>query len=229
MVRKRLSDMLREEAQKPAETELDSASTDQATDSTAGAAQSKPAATRSTTAGSRAKSAQSSTASKQEATAIAPETTFLKAELETAAKQITDLNQQVTDLKAELENQAIAAKKLQANSEKAEQRSQQLDTELSEAKQTILQLVEVNSQLKQDLTAKQAAAIPEVISRGSAPPSKTFPAKPSTVPAETKQNTLTTLSQQDLLRRQRKSLAHPVFPAGNPPGHLSEQDLGWVD
>jgi len=243
MVRKRLSDMLREEAQKPVETESESALTDQAPVSSAGAAQSKPAAKpKSTTTGSRAASAsQSSIAAKAEATAIAPEVTRLKAELETAAKQVADLNQQITDLKAELGNQSTAAKKLQTNSEKAEQRSQQLETELSEAKQTILQLAEVNSQLKQDLTAKPTAAIPETLAKLStglrreiAPPLKTLPATLPTVPAEAnpaeaKKNTRTALSQQDLLRRQQKSLAHPVFPAGNPPGHLSEQDLGWVD
>ncbi|MEX0268678.1 hypothetical protein AB3R30_06030 [Leptolyngbyaceae cyanobacterium UHCC 1019] len=246
MVRKRLSDMLREEAQKPTETEINVASTPQV-ENTAGAAQSKPAAKRRTPTGSRTAAKSSSTASqdlskdtaaKDETTAIALEVTHLKAELNATAKQTSELNQQVTDLKAELENQAAATKTLQTTLKKAEQHGQQLATELTEAKQTILNLVEVNSQLKQDLAAKQAAAIHETLAnlstglpRGIAPlPKKSLPETP-TASTEVKKNALasTTLSQQELLQRQKKSLAHPVFPAGNSPGHLSEQDLGWVD
>ena len=243
MVRKRLSDMLREEAQKPAETEVDVASTAQVANP-ASAAQSKPAAKRrNPTAGSQpaAKSqastvsqdASKETAYKNEAIAIALEVTRLTADLETAARQVTDLNQQVTDLKAELKDQITASKKLQPTLEKVEKRNQQLETELSEAKQTILQLVEVNSQLKQDLAVKQqAVAIPEPIPRGITPsPKKSLPETSPIVPAEPKKSPLAsaTSTHQEFLRRQQKSLAHPVFPVGNSPGHLSDQDLGWVD
>lgn len=237
MVRKRLSDMLREEAQKPAEPEPettpDSAIAPSATPS-------QPTAKRKrTTAGSRSaasppsSNASKTTVSKEKVTAIAPEVTHLEAEMEIATKQIADLNQQVTALKSELEDQITASKKLQPTLEKAEKRNQQLEIELSEAKQTILQLVEVNSQLKQDLAAKQqAVAIPETIPRGIAPSSKSsLPAPSPIVPAEPKKNTLAsaTSTHQEFLRRQQKSLAHPVFPVGNSPGHLSDQDLGWVD
>lgn len=243
MVRKRLSDMLREEAQKPAEPKIEITSSDSAIASSA--VPSQPAAKRkSTTAGSRAAaspqssnasktSASKTTVSKEKAPAIASEVTSLTAELETAAKQVADLNQQVTGLKAELEDQITASKKLQPTLEKAEKRNQQLEIELSEAKQTILQLVEVNSQLKQDLAVKQqAVAIPETIPRGIAPsPKSSLPEPSPIVPAEPKKSTLAsaTSTHQEFLRRQQKSLAHPVFPAGDSPGHLSDQDLGWVD
>ncbi|PZV16778.1 MAG: hypothetical protein DCF22_04535 [Leptolyngbya sp.] len=238
MVRKRLSDMLREEAQKPVETESAPASTAQV-DATSNTTQSKPASKRrSTTTGSQTaatppSSASKDTVSKEKVTAIAVEVTSLKAELETAAKQITDLNQQVADLKAGLEDQITASKKLHPTLAKAEKRNQQLEIELSEAKQTILQLVEVNSQLKQDLAVKQqAVAIPETNLRGvAAPPKKSLPEPSPIVPAEPKKSTLAsaTSTHQEFLRRQQQSLAHPVFPAGNSPGHLSDQDLGWVD
>lgn len=241
MVRKKLSDMLREEAQKPAEIPSDESSMGQG--EAASAAPPPPATThRRTATGSRTKTSQSSTAAKQvdskevdseeKATAIAAEVNTLKAELAAAIQQTDELNQQASELRAELEHQLATAKKLQTASEKTERRSQQLETELSAAKQTILQLVEVNSQLKQDLIAKPAVAIHEMTPKEIVSPPVQSLSKPlSTIPAEAKKNTLaaTPLSQQELLRRQKKSLAHPVFPAGNPPGHLSEQDLGWVD
>ncbi len=238
MVRKRLSDMLREEAQKPREPESDAGLIDQLAD--ADAVLAKPAAKRrSPMAGSRTTttSQTSKAAASEEASAIALEVTRLKTELAAAVQQTDTLNQQVSDLKVEVENQTIAAKKLQATSEKAERRSQQLETELGEAKQTILQLVEVNSQLKQDLAAKSTgirepsvqptAGLP---GKTGSPPKNPLPTPSPIVPATPKQHLASaTISQQDLLQRRQRSLAHPVFPAGNPPGHLSEQDLGWVD
>lgn len=139
-----------------------------------------------------------------------------------------ELQQHVADLQAELKQQTSSAKKLQTNLEKLEKRNQQLETELAEAKQTVLQLADNNAQLKQELEALQ---------RSQRPPQPTQPvatkpvvaAKPVPAPAP-KSSGAHPLTQQEVLRRrQADSLAHPMFPAGNTPGHLSEQDLGWVD
>jgi chromosome segregation ATPase len=223
--------MLREEAQKTSEAD---GSLDQAADSPVSTAQAKPA-TKSTAGSRKAVTAKASTskaspsqATPSEVPAIAPEVfASLKAELETTTQQAIDLKQQVADLKTELKTQAAASKKLQTSLDKAEQHSQQLATELTEAKQTILQLVEVNSQLKQDLqsqTVQQTIAAPP-----KAPPEK----NPSPEPKPEAQKTplaKAPYSQQEILqRRQQQSLAHPMFPVGDSPGHLSEQDIGWFD
>jgi chromosome segregation ATPase len=137
--------------------------------------------------------------------------------------------------------------------EKAEQRNEKLESELAEAKQTILQLAEANSHLKQenadlkqanlkqndlkrdDLKQSQPKQLdlnPGNLRQGSL--NSIAPAKPiqSPVPVPTPnaQPAVAALSQQEILRRrQQASLAHPVFPVGNAPGQFSDQDIGWFD
>lgn len=208
MARKRLSDLLREEVQKPGDATT-----------IAPAPAIAPVAAELVEPDAPAPNGQSS-----EVTAL--------------AQQAADLQQQLEDLKTDLKQQAAATKKLQTQLEQVEKRNHQLETELAEAKQTALQLADNNAQLQQDLkTLQQARSQPQptpVQPLAKQPLAKQPPAATKSVasppPAVAKPAASGTLSQQEILRRrQAESLAHPMFPAGNAPGYLSEQDMGWVD
>ncbi|MDX2243067.1 MAG: hypothetical protein NW224_20495 [Leptolyngbyaceae cyanobacterium bins.302] len=204
MARKRLSDLLREEVQKPAEA------TSTEVPVTAPTKEAVEAAETAIAANNHAAELE---AAKQRETEL--------------NQQITHLNQQLTDLKTELKTQTASTKKLQTSLEKAEQRSQQLESELTEAKQTALQLADSNAELKHQIEAiKQSPMARSTIAKPAAPVAKSPPAakpnpadKPATKP----------LSQQEVLRRQADSLAHPIFPIGKTPGQFTDQDLGWFD
>jgi len=208
MARKRLSDLLREEVKKPSEA---SASPEPEVKEGPEKTKQPP---------------------EQEATASKVMPNEPSVEATGPSPRETELEKQIADLKAELKQQTTAAKKLQTNLEHTEKRYQQLETELAEAKQTALQLADNNAQLKQELdTLKQSQKpqqMPSSVPTKSVASAKPVPASASTPSRETSSSH--PLTQQEVLRRrQADSLAHPMFPAGNSPGHLSEQDLGWVD
>lgn len=231
--KKRLSDLLREEVKKPAEAGTPPpAETDPA--------QKSGRSTGTNKSGSRqkAQSAKPDPEAVPTETISEPDTTAepgtiavdpaasLQAALEQAKTQEADLKQQIASLQAELKAQAESTRQLQTQLQQAEAHSQQLETELGEAKHTVLQLVEVNTQLKQDLETLKARSLTK-----AAPPLPTKPRQEEVKPTRpTSAGDSAALSQQEMLRRrQQASLAHPVFPAGPAPGHLSEKDLGWVD
>lgn len=232
--KKRLSDLLREEVKKPAEaetssdTEAEPVKKDTRSTGTArSGSRQKAQSAKSTTAdpSPSVTAAEPSPAASAEATVVDP-VGPLKADLEVAKNQEVELKQEIERLTAELKTQAASTQQLQTQLQQADTHAQQLETELSEAKHTVLQLVEVNTQLKQDLESSKARSQ----TRSATPP----PAKPSqeeAKPAKSAPLASSALShQQEMLRRrQQDSLAHPVFPAGPAPGHLSEVDLGWVD
>jgi uncharacterized phage infection (PIP) family protein YhgE len=232
--KKRLSDLLREEVKKPAEAEPPPAAE-------AGTRKKGSRSTGTASNGNRQKtqSAKSPTVAPSDSDApeldatsdsgtTADPTAELKAALEQAKHQKAELKQQITNLQAELEEQAESSRQLQTQLQQAETHTHQLETELSEAKHTVLQLVEVNTQLKQDLESIKARSLTKATTPSplaKPPQEETKPGRPATSPL-----TPSALSQQEMLRRrQQDSLAHPVFPAGPAPGHLSEKDLGWVD
>ncbi|HEY9615750.1 MAG TPA: hypothetical protein V6C64_02845 [Microcoleaceae cyanobacterium] len=242
MARKRLSDLLREEAGKP--TADAKAVTPEATESPA-----------------LEQNQDSEPAIDVEAVPVnegQPELETLVAELKTAVEQAeqreAELKQQVHDLKAELKTQAIdlkqaksqletaerhndqletemnaqaaEIKQLQSSLKTTEQKAKQLDAELTEAKQAALQLAEANSKLTQALEASKQSAKPaaKLAAQPAAKPAAqpvARPVSPATQPAP--------LTPADSFRQlQERSLAHPIFP-NKVPGQLTEQDLGWVD
>jgi hypothetical protein len=132
--------------------------------------------------------------------------------------------------------------------EKAEQRNEKLESELAEAKQTILQLAEANSHLKQENADLKQANLKQNdpkqhepkqldLHQGNLRPGRLNPSTPAkstqsplSVTAPNAQPAVAALSQQEILRRrQQASLAHPIFPVGNAPGQFSDQDIGWFD
>jgi chromosome segregation ATPase len=233
--KKRLSDLLREEVKKPAEAGTPPAAEAQtrkkgsrSTGTASNVSRQKAQATQALTVAPSASEAPELEATPDSGAMVVDSIVELKAALEQAKTQETKLKQQIAKLEAELKEQAESTQQLQTQLQQATAHHHQLETELSEAKHTVLQLVEVNTELKQDLENLKARSLTQ--STASPPPAKprqeeTKPARPTTPPLPP-----SALSQQEMLRRrQQESLAHPVFPAGPAPGHLSEKDLGWVD
>lgn len=252
MARKRLSDLLREEAGKPTGK---GASTDGKANTSAPVESPTPEP-----------SLESGATIEVEAVPVTeehPELETLVAELKAAVEQAEQreagLNQQVHDLKAELKTQTADLKQAKSQLEKAERHSDQLETEmnaqaaevkqlqsslqtaaqktkqleaeLTEAKQAALHLAEANSKLAQELEALKPPA------KAPAKPSAETPAKtlakptgqPTAKPASPPATQPAPLATADSFRqRQERSLAHPIFPS-KLPGQLTEQDLGWVD
>lgn len=129
MTRKQLTDLLREEVQKPAEAELERS-------------QDAQDETQPVTASTRSKRT-SPTKAELEST-IAE----LKAAL-AAAQAGTDWQQQLNNLQAELQEQKQLVDRLKADLEKADQ----IQAELEQAKSVIRSLSEVNEQLTHNIDA----------------------------------------------------------------------------
>lgn len=214
MARKRLSDLLREEVQKPTENQPELDPPNGVDAELVEAAPPDAIAT-------NEHAAELQAAQQREAT--------LKQQIADLTQHVADLTQQLADLKAEAKTQAPVTKKLQASLEKAEQRNSHLDAELTEAKQTALQLADRNAQLQQQLETLQKNQPTHLQSTKASPP--TTRSTPGSQPqSEDRKLATKPLSQQEVLRRrQADSLAHPMFPAGKSPGQLTDQDIGWVD
>jgi predicted RNase H-like nuclease (RuvC/YqgF family) len=130
MVRKRIGDLLREEAKEPVEGNGAAATAENDT-------QAKEVQEELPPVNIPAKSRRSTT------TTTEPETTIddLKKLLQTAQKTESSLQAQITDLKSQLQDQKKLIKDLQTQASQ----EKQLKTELEEAKKTILKLAEVSS------------------------------------------------------------------------------------
>jgi len=145
MARKRLSDLLREEVQKPTEG--------------------TPEPEKAEAVGEEIAIATNGQAPELVAAAQYRETELIQ--------QIADLKQQLTDLQAEVKTQVAATKKLQTSLEKAEKRNHQLETELAETKHAALQLADSNAELKQQLDTlnqTQSAKTPAPVAKPTLTP-----------------------------------------------------------
>lgn len=206
MARKRLSDLLREEAKKD-EPEKDSSETAieaEVIETTKAPAAENPIATPASPA-------------MEAAQEIAVADQKLQVALAEAEKREASLQQQVTDLTAQLDQQTSLITSLKADLEKARAAT----VELEKAKHTALQLAEENTQLQQEVKAlKQPTSTKPALSRKASEP--VAPPAPAPNPGEA-------AHQAAMRKQQERSLAHPMFPAGSSPGQLSNQDLGWVD
>lgn len=221
MARKRLSDLLREEAQKPSESE-DGASSQEAN------------GRRKSTTSSRSRKqpgesvAKSKPVEPTESTPV-PETGVemrqVKDALERSQQRETSLKQEIAELQNTLGNQESLVKSLKSDLAKVEA----LKTELEAAKKTALQLAEENTRLRQALEASkpQPAPTPQPAPIPQPSPSQPNPAKAATPSSSEASAALT--QKEIIIKRQTESLAHPIFPVGKSPGQLSDQDLGWVD
>lgn len=204
MARKRLSDLLREEVQKPTDNDANTLASDNGKQKSAGSARSrKPAA--GITPQPKAAAPAETKSPESEA-----ELKELKLELERSQQREASLKQELEALQTSLDQQDSLVKTLKADLSKADS----LKGELEQAKKAALQLAEENTQLRETINSAKQQKPAEV----AAPPPK-----PTATPHHT------ALSQSEIMKRQTASLTHPVFPVGKSPGYLSDQDLGWVD
>ncbi|MBF2072598.1 MAG: hypothetical protein IGS50_02370 [Synechococcales cyanobacterium C42_A2020_086] len=245
MARKRLSDLLREEANKsPADASL--------SETPANESHAQPAAPASTKETHRQEaipdaeatehsSLNSSNGTPAGAIAAAPSDPATsrrhsptKAELEAtiaelrstlqqtqdaAQQQEATLQQQITHLTSELASQQALIEQLQTEV----QQVQSLKAQLEEARKVILQLSQVNAQPAPPLKASPA-------SPGSSPAAE--PELETTQPVRPVPKPTSTPSKHQIALRQM--LAHPTQPGSLPKmsseeSKLSETDMGWVD
>ncbi len=209
MARKRLSDLLREEVGKPADTETTEM------DQTASSVQSsQPRRSARKTSQSRSQSPVSDQKSESDQNTLI-------AELKTALTQVegreNNLKQEVSALKGELKECKAQIKTLQAK----QKRAANLEKELEQAKITLLQLAEVNTNLQQALEAYQNPA--------ESSPLPLVKLAPTTATLPDATNDPIAARKEIIRQRQQAALAHPVFPDKPPSGSLNDQDLGWVD
>ncbi len=139
MVRKRIGDLLREEAQQPVDREGAPATEEHRQTQPDGEDKEQLQPVNIPTK-SRQRSTANKTANKTESEISVDE---LKALLQSAKETESSLQEQITDLKSQLQEQKKLMKELQTQSSQ----EKQLKSELEEAKKTILQLAESNSQL----------------------------------------------------------------------------------
>lgn len=201
--------------------------------------------------------------------------TDLEAKLDAARETESTLNQQVQNLEADLQEQSVLVKQLQAKLEPTQQQiqelqaelkqqqtltnqlqtelkqTQQLKQELAEAKQTILQLTEVNQNLQSSAAA--AAAVPVPARSTPARPgaaivprrgpiqrpigaSASLAAQPESVPELEDTNPARPAASHGI---NPQSYYHPepkrlrrqsIVPAKSSQNSmLSDDDIGWVD
>jgi myosin heavy subunit len=155
----------------------------------------------------------------------------LKAALEAAQQREQSLQQQVTDLQTQLQAQAHQIQTLQTELEK----TAALKADLDRARAEALQLAEANEKaeaLKAELDRTKADAIhlAEANTQLTQELEALKQPAPKQPPAETAAPTTRSLAKKEtLLQQQARSLSHPVFPdkpAAKPSG---EPDIGWMD
>jgi len=219
MVRKRLSDMLREEANTPDEQGnadeevIDVAAEPAKPASTAKASRSNARAN--TANQTKAKPAGFANKAKPELdTELENTIAELKQSLEQAAEREKALAEEIATLKADLKANQAQLKSLQDR----EQQTAALETELAQAKATALKLAEANTELTNKLEHSQAQ-----------PPKPTQQTAPLAPAKGAKTDDPVVIRREVLLQRQRASLAHPIFPDKPSNGTFSDQDLGWFD
>lgn len=229
MARKRLSDLLREEAKKPLDAEPEVPSNGTRRSRTTGKA--KAPATKDVAPAIAVEAGNPAAIAPNDQ----PSAEALKTQLEQAHQREVDLERKVYALQIELDKKVDLVKTLELEQTKLQaefdQRTEQiqtlqsdqekvksLKTELEQAKKAALQLAEENTRLNQELTTLRTKSVPQAPQPQPRPPAS----PPATTTALTK--------KEAILQQQTKALAHPVFPTTDPlPGQLSDKDLGWVD
>lgn len=204
MARKRLSDLLRDEAQKPAPA------TERPSKAAAKPAARRPA--RSTKATPTEEPPAPVEASVVETPPSNPELEAAIAQLQSLLSQAQQreqsLQQQISGLETELHHQQQQVQQLQEHLTKANR----LQPELEQAKKAALQLAEANQKLTQELESLRHQ-------NGNGKVHKAEVVEPAPA-ALTPQPSAPT--------RRAVTLIHPVFPNGQP-ARMTEQDLGWFD
>ena len=206
MTKKRLADLIQEEAQKPGDS-------DEATQEATPEQTLEPDASLSDTELSDETTADETTAELPPVNTSTPSrakrTNLTKAELETTLAELRDalqaahqkenfLQQQIAGLKSDFQEQNKLVQKLQAEVEQADR----VKAELEQAKKVILQLAEANSKVIQDVnTSKQQ----EVNTSKQADESFRF--------------------QKSGLKKIPYSSIQPNLPSSKIP----DKDIGWVD
>jgi len=211
MARKRLSDLLREEANKSEESEAGQSTADTTGSRrkpSTSSRQKKPGSSQSTSRKTATVTEKSSTtpASSETTVNIDDLRDDLKEVQEQAQQQQVVFQQQLDELQTELDKQIALNRSLKADLDKFEG----LKAELEQAKKVALQLAEENTRMGQELKALKSQPAP------TAQPASTVLTK-------------TQAAKEVLHERQARALAHPIFPTELLPGQLSNQDLGWVD
>jgi DNA repair exonuclease SbcCD ATPase subunit len=202
MARKRLSDLLREEAQKSTDSEAEGASAiDNGKRKSTAVARSRKSAKQPPTQVEPVEFTATSGSGKEE------ELDELKVALERSQARETTLKQELAALQTALDTQEALVKTLKSDLAKVDS----LKTELEQAKKAALQLAEENTKLREELHSAHE------------------PQPPADTPAPPAEASTTLVQREVLVKRQADSLNHPIFPAGDSPGRLSDQDLGWVD
>lgn len=217
MARKRLSDLLRQEVKKPLETE-NSETTANAEGLESPPEASEPEEPTLDATPKPVEPVESPTLAEPMPEPVNPlesVVTELKADLEQSQQQVRSLEQQIADLQTQLTTQTDLIKTLQVD----QQQISKLKAELKQAKATALKLAETNTKLTADLTALQQQA-----KQAPKPEEKVPSAQRATTPSSS-----TPLKQEIIHKQQMQTLTHPMFPNKSLPGHLSDQDLGWVD
>ncbi len=244
MARKRLSDLLREEAHKPREAEAETppqANSGKRKRPSAApeeqAAPNEPATeitieiTAETTTGDTVKGNPVAIAPPNQ-----PTVEELQTKLEQANQREVELSQQVYTLQIELEKQTNRVQTLETDLEKQTKRAQTLETDL-EKQANRVQTLETDlgkvGSLKNELEQAKQAAMQLAQENTRLTQEITELQKPQNSPPPTPAPTSTpaALTKVEAMRQQQtRALAHPVFPTSAPaPGHLSDKDLGWVD
>ena len=202
MARRRLTDLLREEVQKPEESSVEPVETTQKTE-TAGAAKAETAKV-DTAKAETAKVDAVTKAAAIAAAAAAKSIAVLQTTLEQTQQREGDLKNQVTDLQAKLDEQQKLVKSLQSDLK----RSDKLQKDLEEARKDALQLADANTKLAQEI---------ETLKKPPSQPQPTAAIAKTAAPAE------------QARQRQIRTLSHPVFPNEPLPGQGSTLDTGWMD
>lgn len=206
MARKRLSDLLREEVNKPGEADPPAAQPSRAT-------RRKPSAK---SAGDAEPTPAESEQAAPEDPAPNAEVMKLKAGLEQANDREKALQEKIFDLQAEIDGHKAKISSLEASL----QQIASLKTELDQVKATALQLAEENSRLIREAETPKSAPAPATKPADSPEPAQKTLAQKTNDPMEARQSAIR--------QRQERSLAHPIFP-NKIPSIVTDQDMGWVD
>ncbi|MBE9179626.1 hypothetical protein IQ268_13745 [Oculatella sp. LEGE 06141] len=229
MARKRLSDLVREEAQKVPEAEAAQPEPDaehtpaSESDDSDDSDRDDQASSEESTA-SRSTSSRSKSPTKAELEAIV---TDLQAEIRAAQKERDELHHKLSELQEALETEKALHQKLQAELKKADQ----LKVELEKARDLILKLSEANAKPAQPA----ASSAPPAALSLSKPEASKPKSEPSKLPQLTKSTSGQVSTGQDSQSALRKVLRHPIEPTTLPhmPSEydtkLSNDDIGWVD
>lgn len=223
MTKKRLSDLLREEVEKPSEAELEQ---------TQQVVQAQPEAPNNATDAETLKELSMTTSENTPEKATTRKSHPTKADLESTITEMeaalqegeereVALKQQVADLQAELKKQKDFVQKLQEYLEQATQ----LKTELEQARKAATQLEEANKKLTQEVKSLQKGAIAPVKPASIQPASQPTSGQLSTEKRVIHRDTRSLNVQRTGLRDLPPHSIHKE----RLPGKVSDKDIGWFD